>query len=91
MTQLLYLKLNKFISNKDAIQDAFLSLERTQDLTKITYNDFRNESKICDDLKSNAIKKNAKDTSRYTRKATKEKDDSELDEIEDKEIKKASK
>jgi len=83
------LKLNKSISNKDAIQDAFLSLERTQDLTKMTHNDLRNENEICDNLKSNAIKKNAKDTSRYIRKAIEEKDDNELDEIKDKETKKA--
>jgi len=77
------------MSNKDAIRNAFLSLERAQGLTKMTHNDLRNESKICDDSKSSAIKKNAKDTSRYTREATKEKDDNELDEIEDKEIEEA--
>lgn len=91
MTQLLYLKLDKFISNKDAIRNAFLSLKRTQDLTKITYNDLRNKSKIYDNLKSNAIKKNAKNTLRYIRKAIKEKDDNELNEIKNKETKKALK
>jgi len=40
-------------------------------------------------LKSNAIKKNARDTSRYIKKATKEKNNSELDEIENRETKKA--
>ncbi len=55
----------------------------------MTHNDFRNENEMCDDSKSSAIKKNAKDTSRYIREATKEKDDNELDEIEDREIKKA--
>ncbi len=83
------MKLNKSISNKDAIQDAFLSLEQTQDLTKMTHNDLRNKNEICDNLKSNAIKKNAKDTSRYIRKAIEEKDDNELDEIKDKETNKA--
>jgi len=77
------------VSNKDAIRDAFLSLERAQGLAKIAHNDLRNESKICDDLKSNAIKKNAKDTSKYTREAIEEKDDNELDEIENRETKKA--
>jgi len=55
----------------------------------MTHNDFRNENEMCDDSKSSAIKKNAKDTSRYTREATKEKDDNELDEIKDREIEKA--
>jgi len=57
----------------------------------MTHNDLRNESEICDDSKSSAIKKNAKDTSRYIRKAIKEKDDNELNEIKDREIKKALK
>ena len=55
----------------------------------MTHNDLRNKSEICDNLKSNAIKKNAKDISKYTRKATKEKDDNELNKIKDKETKKA--
>lgn len=88
MIQLLYLKLNKFVSNKNAIRDAFLSLKQTQDLAKITYSNLRNESKICDNLKSNAIKKNAKDISRYTREAAKKKDNSKLDKIKDRKIKK---
>lgn len=83
------MKLKRFVSNKNTIRDAFLSLERAQDSTKIIYSNLRNESKICDDLKSNAIKKNARDTSRYTKKATKEKNNSELDEIENRETKKA--
>ncbi len=89
MAQLLYLKLDRLVSNKDAIQDAFLSSKRAQGLAKMAHNDLRNKSKICDDLKSNAIKENAKDTSRYTREATKEKDDNELNKIEDRETKKA--
>jgi len=88
LIQLLYLKLNKFVSNKNAIRDAFLSLKQTQDLAKITYSNLRNESKICDNLKSNAIKKNAKDISRYTREAAKKKDNSKLDKIKDRKIKK---
>jgi len=55
----------------------------------MTHSDLRNESEMCDDSKSSAIKKNVGDTSRYTREATKEKDDNELDEIEDRETKKA--
>ncbi len=88
MIQLLYLKLNRFVSNKNAIRDAFLSLKQTQDLAKITYSNLRNESKICDNLKSNAIKKNAKDISRYTREAAKKKDNSKLDKIKDRKTKK---
>jgi len=82
------LKLNRFVSNKNAIRDAFLSLKQTQDLAKITYSNLRNESKICDNLKSNAIKKNAKDISRYTREAAKKKDNSKLDKIKDRKTKK---
>jgi len=88
LIQLLYLKLNRFVSNKNAIRDAFLSLKQTQDLAKITYSNLRNESKICDNLKSNAIKKNAKDISRYTREAAKKKDNSKLDKIKDRKTKK---
>jgi len=82
------LKLNKFVSNKNAIQNAFSFLERAQNLAKIAYNNFQNESKICDDSKSNAIKKNAKNTLRYTKKVVKKKNDSELEKIENKETKK---
>jgi len=56
---------------------------------KMTHSDLRNENEICDDSKSSAIKKNAKDTSRYTREAIEEKDDNELNEIKDREIEKA--
>ena len=55
----------------------------------MTHNDLRNESEICDDSKLSAIKKNAKDISKYTREATKEKDNNKLDKIEDRETKKA--
>jgi len=55
----------------------------------MTHSDLRNENEICDDSKSSAIKKNAKDTSRYTREAIEEKDDNELNEIKDREIEKA--
>jgi len=82
------LKLNRSVSNKNAIRNAFLFSERAQDSAKITYSNFRNESEICDDLKSNAVRENAEDTSEYTRKAAKEKDDSELNKIENRETKK---
>jgi hypothetical protein len=91
LAQLLYLRLDKPVSNEDAIWDAFLSLEQAQDLAKITYNNLRNKSKICDDLKSSAIKENAEDTSKYTREAVEEKDNSKLDKIEDRETEKALK
>jgi len=80
--------LNRSISNKNTIQDAFLFLEQAQDLAKIAYNNLRNESKIYNDSKSNAIKKNTKDILKYTRKAAKKKDDNKLDEIENRETKK---
>jgi len=83
------LRLNKLVSNEDAIRDAFLSLEQAQDLAKITYSNFRNKSKICDDSKSSAIKKNAKDTSKYTREAIEKKDNSKLNKIKDRKIEKA--
>jgi len=89
LAQLLYLKLNRPVSNKDAIRDAFSSLERAQGLAKMAHSDLRNESEVCDDSKSSAVKENAGDTSGYTREAAKEKDDSELDEIEDRETEKA--
>jgi len=77
------------VSNKYAIRDAFLSSQRAQDSTKITQSDLRNEKETRDDLKSNAIKRNVENYTRYKREATKEKDNSELDEIEDRETKKA--
>jgi len=55
----------------------------------MTHNDLRNKSEICNDLKSNAIRENARDTTRYKREVAKEKDDNELNEVEDKEIEKA--
>jgi hypothetical protein len=55
----------------------------------MAHSDLRNESEICGDSKSGAAKENAEDTSGYTREATEEKDDSELDEVEDRETEKA--
>jgi hypothetical protein len=46
---------------------------------------------ICDDLKSIVVKENARDSTRYTREVVEKKDDNELDEIEDRETKKALK
>lgn len=57
----------------------------------MTYNNLRNKSKICNNLKSNAIKKNAKNTTKYKRKIAKKKDNNELNEVKDKKIKKALK
>lgn len=48
------------------------------------HNDLRNESEVGDDLESGPIRENA-DTTIYTREAVEEKDDSELNEIEDRE------
>ncbi len=91
MAQLLYLKLKRPRSNKNAIRDAFSFAQRTQGLAKITHNDLQNVREICDDLKSIVVKKNARDSTRYTREVVEKKDDNELDEIEDKETKKALK
>lgn len=55
----------------------------------MAHSDLRNESEVCGDSKSGAVKENAGDTSRYTREAAEEKDDSELDEIEDRETEEA--
>jgi len=46
---------------------------------------------ICDDLNSIVVKENARDSTRYTREVVEKKDDNELDEIEDRETKKALK
>jgi len=89
LAQLLYLKLDRPVSNKDAIRDAFSSPERAQGSAKMAHSDLRNESEVCGDSKSGAVKENAGDTSRYTREAAEEKDDSELDEIEDRETEEA--
>lgn len=85
MTQLLYLKLDRPVSNKDAIRDAFSPPERAQGSAKMAHSDLRNESKVYGDSNSGAVKENAGDTSGYTKEAAEEKDGSELDEIEDRE------
>jgi len=76
------------VSNKNTIRNAFLSLQQAQDLTKIAYNNLRNKSKICNNLKSNAIRENTEDTTKYKREAANEKDDNQSNEVENREIEK---
>lgn len=91
MAQLLYLKLEKPISDKDAIRDVFLSLQQAQGLAKIAYSNLRNKSKVYNILKLGPVKENAEDFTGYTREAVEEKNSSELDKIKDKKTKEALK
>ncbi len=89
MAQLLHLKLEKPVSNEDTIRDVFSSPQRAQGSAKMAHSDLRNESEVCDDLKSGPVRENAGDTTGYTREAVEEKDDGELAEIEDRETEEA--
>jgi len=77
------------VSNEDAIRDAFPSPQRAQGSAKMAHSDLRNESEVCNDLKSGAVRENAGNTTGYRREAAKEKDDSESDEVEDRETEEA--
>lgn len=63
------------MSNEDSIRNAFSSPERAHGSAKMTHNDLRSESGLCDDLKLGAIKENVGDTTRYSREAAEEKDE----------------
>lgn len=54
-------------------------------------NEDANERGVCDDLKSVTVRENAGDSTGYTREPAEEKDDNELDEIEDRETEEALK
>lgn len=89
MAQLLYLKLDRPVSNKDVIRDASSPPERAHGSAKMAHSDLRNESEVCGDSNSGVVKENAGDTSGYTKEAAEEKDGSELDETEDRETEEA--
>jgi len=91
LAQLLHLKLEEPVSNKDIIRNVFSSPQRAQESARMAHSNLRNKSEVCDDPKSGAVRENAGDTTRYTREAAEEKDDSELDEIEDRETEEALK
>ena len=57
----------------------------------MAHSDLQNEREVCDDLKSVAVGENVGDSTGYTMELAEEKDDNELDEIEDKETEKALK
>lgn len=80
LAQLLHLKLERPLSNEDATRETLSSPQRAQCSAKMAHSDLRNESEVCDNLKSGAVRENAGDTTGYKR------DDSHLDKTEDKEI-----
>lgn len=55
----------------------------------MTYSDIRKEREVSDDLKSGVISENEGDTMGYARELAEQKDDSEVDEIEDRETEEA--
>ena len=89
MAQLLQLELEKPVSNEDAIQEVFSSSQQAQGSAKMAHSDLRNESEVSDELKSGPVRENAGNITGYTSEAVEEKDDSELDEIEDRETEEA--
>jgi hypothetical protein len=65
------------VSNEDAIRDAFSFPQRAQGSAKMAHSDLRNESEVCDNVKSGAVRENAGDTTGYRREAAKEKETEE--------------
>ena len=71
------------------IQDAFSFSQLAQNSVRAVQSDARNESEIRDGLNSEAAKEDEEDTAGYRNEAAEEKDDSEVENIEDKEADKA--
>ena len=76
LSQLLPLRLERPVRNENATRDASLFPQQIQGLAKVTYSDPRSEREVRDDLK---------------RDAAEEKDESEVDDIEDRETEEALK
>ena len=89
MAQLLHLKMERTVRNEDAIRDAFSFPQRAQGSAKVARSDPRSEREVRNDLKSDAVRKNEGDITGYRREAAEEKDDGEVDDVEDSETEEA--
>lgn len=94
LAQLLHLKVERPVRNEDAIRDASSFPQRAQGSAKVAQHDPRSERGVRDNLKSDNLKSDAArkmegDTTGHRREAAEEIDDSEVDDIEDRETEKA--
>jgi len=89
LTHRLRLQVKRSVRNEGVIQDAFSFSQLAQNSVRVVQSDARNEREIRDGLNSKAAKKDEEDTTEYRNEAAEEKDDSEVENIEDKEADKA--
>ncbi len=81
--------MKRSVRNESVIQDVFSFSQLAQNSVRVVQSDAQNESKIQDNLNSKAAKKDEEDTAEYRNEAAEEKDDSEVENIENKEADKA--
>ncbi len=81
--------MKRSVKNESVIQNVFSFSQLAQNSVRVVQSDAQNESEIRDNLNSKAAKKDEKDTAEYRNEAAEEKDDSEVENIEDKEADKA--
>lgn len=87
LAQLLHLKVERPVRNEDANRDASLFPQRARDSAKVAHSD---EREVRDDPRSDAARENGVIT-RYRTEAAQEKDDSEVDDNQDRETEEALK
>ena len=75
--------------NKDVIRDASSFPQRAQGSAKVAQSDPRSQREVRDDLKTDAAVENEGDTTGHRREAAEEEDNSEVDDIEDRETEEA--
>jgi len=85
----LRLQVERPVRNEGVIQDAFSFPQLAQNSVRAVQRDARNEREIRDGLNSEAAKEDEGDITGYRNEAAEEEDDSETEDIEDKEADKA--
>jgi len=85
----LRLQVERPVRNEGVIQDVFSFPQLAQNSVRAVQSDARNEREIRDGLNSEAAKEDEGDTTGYRNEAAEEEDDSEIEDIEDKEADKA--
>lgn len=81
--------MKRSVRNESTIQDVFSFSQRAQNSIRVAQSDAQNKREIRNNLNSKAAMKDERDTTEYRKKAAEEKDDSEVNDIEDKEAEKA--
>lgn len=89
MARLLHIKVERSLRNQVAIQDAFSVLDRAHDLVNVAQSKLRSDREVCEDLKMDGAGRSKGDMTAYRRKAVEEKDDSEVNDTEDREVENA--